>query len=536
MLTRVDQDKGRASVKPAEVMTRKPSFWISNMIVLAILGAIMYFFAPRTLSWLLYQIIYGHFMYVLVVIVAAIMALIAFGLYAEDRRKHLAVLYGTLAFFVLAGGGFVEWSGTSSVLAQNNIFAKRTALLDDSKSHVRFTPFSIAAVDMRYTFSDSAYYLDTADVAAVEVDDAFGYVVPIVPNGFFQTWISKMSGFVIFNDDPNVPDEKRIRRVHQEFATGIGMQWFDDIWLQLARHDLFAVYGKPYYEQLDLKNRDKFTIVVPKMSYHFGMAAYIVPVMYLDWAGVALVHDDGTIENLSIAQAKADARLKGHMIYPYELSYKVIHAQTYDEGLLSGWINRSGKIDIPTLPGDNQMPYLIKGADGHNYDVVTAEPAGPSHSIFRVYSIDMFSGERSVFEFDRDKQGLLGPAAAISNGSSISGINWIHETKDGEVGNFRLIEPIPVTRDGKLYWKMTMTQRAYSNVASTIVVNPAKTSDNTLKFDSRADFMAWLNGHETVQPSAATSATATDLVQMRELYRKAKESLDALGAALNNPK
>jgi hypothetical protein len=83
---------------------------------------------------------------------------------------------------------------------------------------------------------------------------------------------------------------------------------------------------------------------------------------------------------------------------------------------------------------------------------------------------------------------------------------------------------------------MTMTQRAYSNVASTIVVNPAKTSDNTLKFDSRADFMAWLNGQETVQPSAATSATATDLVQMRELYRKAKESLDALGAALNNPK
>src|SRR4029079_8005798 len=104
------------------------------------------------------------------------------------------------------------------------------------------------------------------------------------------------------------------------FKVGLGMQWFTDLWLQLAKHDLFAVYGRPYYEQLDPGNRDKFTIVVPKMKYRFGFAAYFIPVSFLDWAGVALVDDTGKIENLSVEQAQNDPRLKGHMIYPRELA------------------------------------------------------------------------------------------------------------------------------------------------------------------------------------------------------------------------
>ena len=536
MNIRVDSRQDTRLPAPSEVAKRKGSFWISNLIVLGILSGFMYWLFPRTLSWLVYQILWGHLPYIGVVILGVIICVKAARLFNGNRTRHLGVVYGLLGVFVIAGGLFVQWSGASSVLAQHNAFAPRKALLDDDNSHVRFTPFEVAFRGMKNTFSDSTYYLDGKDMAALDVDGGFGYVVPIVPNGVIQPFLREMSGFVIFNDDPTVPDDKRIRRVHQSFKYGIGMQWFTDIWLQLARHDPFAVYGEPYYEQLDPANRDKFTIVVPKMKYSYSVAAYFVPVAYLDWGGVTLVYDDGKIENLSVAEAKSDPRLKGHMIYPRELAENVINAQVYDEGLLSGWIQRPGKIEVPELPGDNQMPFLIKSADGHSYDVVTAEPAGPSHSVFRVYAIDVSTGDRSVFEFNPEKQGLIGPAAAISYGKAIPGINWVEQHKDGETGNFRLIETIPITRNGSLFWKMTITQRDSASVVGTVIVNPAQPTEGTRKFDHRAEFMAWLNGNDGVPAATLPTGGGSDLQTLIDKARQdlnaAQSSLDALETAI----
>ena len=526
--------------KAGDVVKRKSSFWISNLLALVTILALLYGAFPRALSWILYQGVYAHFPYVLVVGIGGFICLLSLGVFADSRRRHLGVVYLILGLFVLGGGIIVQWSGASSVLAQMNTFAPRKVLIDDDRSHLRFTPFDVAFRGMQNTFSDSAFYLDRADMAALDVDGGFGYVVPTIPNGVLQPFFEQMNGFVIFNDDPSIPDNQRIRRVHQKFKYGLGMQWFVDIWLQLARDDPFAVYGRPYYEQLDPANRDKFTLVVPKMRYSFGLAAYLIPVSYRTWGGVALVHDTGVIESLSVEQAKSDPRLKGHMIYPHELADAIVEAQVYDEGIMSGWFQRPGKIEVPELPGNNQMPFLVKSVDGRSYDIVTAEPAGPSHSLYRVYAVDMSTGERSVFEYDSQQQGLIGPAAAISYGKSIPGINWIEDHDGKSSGNFQLVEPLPVTRGGTLYWKMTQTQRDYASVVGTVVVDPARPTEGVRRFDTRGDFFAWLDSNEPLRSNNAAPAMNNGGVDIQSLVRRTREqlkdaeqSLDALESAIN---
>ncbi len=141
-----------------------------------------------------------------------------------------------------------------------------------------------------------------------------------------------------------------------------------------------------------------------------------------------------------------------------------------------------------------------------------------------------------MFEFSPEQQGLIGPAAAISYGKAIPGINWVEEHKDGETGNFRLIEPIPVTRNGLLFWKMTITQRDSASVVGTVVVNPAQPTEGTRKFDHRADFMTWLNGNDTVSVAVPTISGGSDLQtlldRMRRSLTEVQSNLDTIETAL----
>ena len=62
--------------------------------------------------------------------------------------------------------------------------------------------------------------------------------------------------------------------------------------------DFFAIYEKPHFLQLDPKQPNKFVAAIPKIKFRFWRFPY--------WGGVVLVHDDGTIEDLSREEALAD--------------------------------------------------------------------------------------------------------------------------------------------------------------------------------------------------------------------------------------
>ena len=131
------------------------------------------------------------------------------------------------------------------------------------------------------------------------------------------------------------------------------MLWFDNLDRQLIFTDFFATYEKPHFLQLDPKQPNKFVAAIPKIKFRFWRFPY--------WGGVVLVHDDGAIEDLSREEALADKRLKGQWIAPIGLTRYYVELQNYNVGwgLLSPYVNVTGKMEIPKLPGVNGGAKLV---------------------------------------------------------------------------------------------------------------------------------------------------------------------------------
>ncbi|MBI4142589.1 hypothetical protein HY480_01800, partial [Candidatus Uhrbacteria bacterium] len=448
-------------------------------------------------------------------------------------RTGLAIVYSLLGAFIAFGVPIALGKAENQQTYNAYPFAPINGLIPIDEDRVRFTPLHVAYKDMVQRFGSSQFTVEEDLTNPVLVNGSFGYVTPITPDGFFMAFRRQNDGFVVFNDAADVRDTARVERFQQSFAVGEEMQWMDNVFRHLYANDRTAVYHDVYYLQLDPLRLDRFTGIAPKIEYRWQFPWYFIPV----WSGVTLIHDDGRIEDLPLEQAQRDVRLRGKLIYPRSLALKRVAVQIYDRGYWSGWINREGKIEIPKLPGDNQMPFYVVAKDSTQYYVVAAEPAGQSYALFRMYYVDAHTGEGFVHEFDVSA-GLLGPEVAIERAKAIPGYKWVEKTSDGEVGDFWVIEPVYLVRNDELYWKYTITTKNFAQIVETVAVRAHSTSGELpLRFATRAIFDRWLRGEDVPRPAATTAApnvsraerdTTNDLATIRALLREALERLDRL--------
>jgi hypothetical protein len=489
------------------------------MILLAV--GVMYWIFPDFVQDVLFDIVIRNLILVLPVAILAYLAYRLFiGKYRNKRRLITSMVFVAILGLVWDVG--IIFTRDYFVFNEYGEYKGRAKLVEVSPETVRFTPLQNACTDLGNSISTSSEHVECDNVQSIVTRDGhFGYAAPITPSGFFQTFMMKNPGFMVYddslaaNDDPKL----RIRRINEPQQIGIDMEWFDNLDRALVLTDFFANYEKPHYLALDPKRPNRLTAVVAKIKYSFF---FQLPY----WAGVVLVHPDGTIEDLSKEKALKDARLKDQWLYPLSLERKYVQLQDYATGYgaVSPLVRVPGKLEIEELPGDNKFPFLIQGSDGHPYLVTATKGEGSARGLFRMYFRNAHTGEGTYHEFKQDEV-IYGASAALDRVTNLPGYTWYRERDKSSSGNMIAVEPVYIMRPGEstLYWKFTVTNREFAGISATVIA-PASRPDDMKIFRTRAEFEAWKRG-ETIEPNATPESKD---VRVKALFDKINNDLAEL--------
>ncbi|MBI4433765.1 M48 family metalloprotease [Candidatus Uhrbacteria bacterium] len=363
---------------------------------------------------------------------------------------------------------------------------------------VRYTPERVAVEEILRRTQTSEFTPGT--VRAIGTPHGVAYIAPLVPQGVVSTFVEHNAGFMYFDDGGTEEDQPRVTMIRTEpFVFGEGMEVLDDIHRRLITEiGFFKSYPEISYVPVRSNGRVVEIIgVVPYIDYRLAWGLFIP-----EWGGVVLFHASGQLERLTPQEAIADPRLRAaHRLFPEELARRYVEAQRYDQGVLSGWYRRGGKIEVPQLPAGEQMPYFLPMEDGTYQYLTMVEPDGDAYSLMRVYMVHALTGERTYYRHDREDrdQNLQGPAKVLSYAKQIPGYNWYEESGSGASGSYRLVESRPVTRSDRLYYMLSITPVDYARVVGTVFVD-AETNAVIGPFGDRASTFAWLAGEVVVPP------------------------------------
>ena len=324
-----------------------------------------------------------------------------------------------------------------------------------SNDLVRYTPAQVAAEEIVRRTQTSQF--TPGDTRPIGSESGVAYIAPLIPQGMWNAFFEKNEGFMYFDDGGTSENGQRVESMSTTpFKWGEGMEIFDDIYRKLIwKVGFFNTYPEIYYAPLygDSGEVEEVLGVVPYISYRFWWGI-LVP----KWGGVALFHSDGTVEDLSPEEASADERLQlTSRLFPEKMARDYIHSQRYDAGgfmlaqMWYGVIRRPGKIEIPPLPGKEQMPFFLPMQDDTYKYLATVEPDGDAYSLMRIYTINAKTGERLVYRYDVDGRpsNLQGPRKVISYAKALPNYVWLEGSGKNASGTYRIVEPRPVTPAGQ---------------------------------------------------------------------------------------
>lgn len=368
---------------------------------------------------------------------------------------------------------------------------------------VRFVPIEVAETLARNKQEDSR--LAVGDMDPIDFNGNFLWVVPRVPNGFVNSFVHRMDGFMVIDSDTN------LTVVRQPFRYGEGMLLHHEIGWQLLMRNYWAKYPEFFY--LPVEPDGSYLGVAPYIGYRFQF-----PVQVPYWAGVMVFHSNGAIEDLTVEQALNDPRLKDQRLFPEELADYQAASWAYKEGIPNAWFFHQDQIEIPELAhSENQMPYLLPG----NLWMVATEPVGPSQSVKKIFFFDAHDGTIQLFEFDPE-HAKVGPNVGwgYAKAGTQAGYIWVEEGEEGGTGTYLVIEPRPLINDGVLYWMYTVTVKQKTGIALTILV---ESEDKVLHFCSKASLDRWMAGGGG--PDSIPCGQLTGVSQMKDLSTMSKDEL-----------
>lgn len=311
------------------------------------------------------------------------------------------------------------------------------------------------------------------------------------PSGLRNTYMLKQQGAVFINQSTMDKDMHVVDSEDTTMRFGVGMGIRDNLEWQLARDD----YWKSYQDAFPVPHGDTMYIAVPYIehNFHFGGA---IPQVYTtpEFGGVKLVDNDGNIEDLSPQEARDSEILDGQNFYPYDLARYEIESMAYKHGIvntLAGLGRHKEQISVPGVPGQgNSQPFTIPTEEGIKY-FVSAEPWGTdANAIYQVWVIDARTGELEVKTYN--DQSLRGARKASE---SVMAYGKIGKLREG----FEAVEPLPVVRDGTLYWQVRIVPSSSAKVSYIAFFN-SHTEDVTV-VQTGQDVRAWLSGSDVSDAS-----------------------------------
>jgi len=307
----------------------------------------------------------------------------------------------------------------------------------------------------------------------VNINGSLSWTFPLVPDGELLQFMIKNKGIVVV--DATV-QEKNAKVVEKDLKIGETMQIFDNLFWNLYKEKYFVDFEDPYYIT---RNNDVYTIV-PIISYeykfYYGLI-YTLP----KFDGVFVVSSDGTIKFLNSSQAQESDLLKNNRIFPEELARLYIESYAFKDGLINYFFIHKDQVDIQDLDS-NRQPFLLDTENGLKWFIST-EPYGESHGIFKIFLIDARTGDIERLELPSENT-LTGPVKAadfVRKSNPI--VDWTR---------FRIVEPLPFSKDGKLYWKVVVVPYDSAGIAYQAFID-AKTNE-VVELKTNEEILEFIKG------------------------------------------
>jgi hypothetical protein len=261
--------------------------------------------------------------------------------------------------------------------------------------------------------------------------------------------------------------QKNTQIIEQYMQIGEGMAISDWISWKLYKEQYWVTYEDTYV----IPYENDLYIAVPIVSYsvkYRDLMLYTVP----QWGGIALINSAGNIQFLKPSEALENPVLKEQKLFPEKLTRYYVNSFRYKHGIVNKWFYHVEQLEIAEVPGQkNEQPFLINTDEGMKW-IITCEPYGEAHGIFKIYVMDARTGD--IQSFTQSKQAaLVGPVKSTDYLRKANPIvDW---------SRFILVEPIPVVLNNTLYWHVRVVPDDASGISYTAMVDALTTDVAELK-------------------------------------------------------
>ncbi|MFD1512370.1 hypothetical protein [Halomarina rubra] len=383
----------------------------------------------------------------------------------------VVVAFGFLVVLALVVGGGVgglyEAEATSERVGATVTDVE--SLPETNSETARVLPQTVARQYAENSLQYPRYRLAGGDITVVDGTPHWSYA--LAPDGGLNSVRLKQRG-AAFVDMTTTGKSLDIRE--GEFTVGQGMAVTDDYEWALSKHAYWRDYRDPFVVPHD----GDLYLAVPYVTHDWEFRATPLPQMHSvpEFGGVSVIAPDGSITDFSPEEAVESEVLAGQNVYPYELARHEVASRAYQNGILNTWFAHEDQLELAPVPGENDQPFTVFTEDGPSY-VLAAEPWGDAAGVYQLWTVDGRTGAPERLTFPRT-DALLGPSRATDVAMQQPEISRLNDVSPAE--------PIPVVRDGRLYWQVHIVPNSSAGLSYIAFVDASTQDTYTVRTGSAA--------------------------------------------------
>ncbi|WP_245154581.1 ABC transporter permease [Halorussus marinus] len=455
---------------------------VAAAVLVAVALAIGWYFRPwfQGLVYLLYTT-------PMVLVAGAVAAAVTATLWRRDFPLTANAALGIFVVVLVAGTGAAglfagEELGTST-MADSEVTG---GLSEVDPDRPRVVTKSVASRYASNTLNFPQYRISGGDITVYNGTPHWSYALS--PDGTWNHLTKQQHGTVLVD---MTRQNAQTEVVTGDLRKGIGTAFYNHYkWHTVKNGEYLVDYEDPFM----VVHEGEQYVAVPytKPEFHWTPVPHTTP----EWGGVALIDSEGSLEDLSPAEARSHPVLEGQKLYPLSLARQKVAATKYRNGIVNTFTSHRDEIEVAPVPGeDNDQPFVVLTENGPEY-VVAVEPYGDAQGLKEVWTVDSRTGD---FQRYSPNESLFGPRKATDY------VRQAARTTDWN--RFTPSEPIPVVVDGEFYWEVRVVPEDSSGIAYIAFVN-ARSSD-VVEVEQTEEVSAFLRG-ATVAPDAGDGEGSTD--------------------------